>query len=256
MDDTPSRRRYYTHMRSTISLAVLCCTGLPSCYLSAESGAGPPTDATDASKSDSAQDTAPDGVAGKPVQDTEAAPEPDSDTRAAPSTQGPVTFRIQNFSSAPLFFDLTVDRWMALQREDPEPSDTMYLEQPLCIEPCREISGAADPLCRRPCITETKTYVLYPGDEVSVVWDGAVRVLDPELYPTCFCYLETAPPPGRYAVTLAAFSRYLCVDSCELPPKSGISSTIILDKSAGSLLWTRPFDIPYLEDEFFFTFPE
>ena len=109
-----------------------------------------------------------------------------------------------------------------------------------------------DCLFRR--IVSTQTYVLHPGDEVTVPWDGKVRLLDPDRLPYCYCAIEADAVPGTYSVILSVFYRFICDDPCEPPAESGMTEDIIVYKSGSSAIHEVPFEIPYLKPELLITF--
>ena len=88
-----------------------------------------------------------------------------------------------------------------------------------------------DLLCHRPCIVSSQVYMLVPGDEVDVVWDGKVRLLDPNRLPNCYCSIEEDALPGSYTVALVVYNDIRCAESCTLPTQSGMVQNAVVTEA-------------------------
>ena len=171
----------------------------------------------------------------------------DTDTDTALPPQEPMVFRIRNGSSFIAYFDLTLHKWMDLNREEPESENELYLDWPYCMERCVDVPNDNDPLCHRPCIAISQVYMLVPGDEVDVVWDGKVRLLDPDRLPYCFCSIEADALPGRYTVTLVIYNDIRCFEPCTLPTQSGMVQNAVVTEAGPTRISVIPFDLPRQE---------
>ena len=178
----------------------------------------------------------------------------DTGSDTAPPAQGPMTFRIRNGRSFVAYFDLTYRKWMDLKRADPPPENEIYLDWPYCVERCVDVPTNDDPLCHRPCIAISQVYVLYPGDEVDVPWDGRVRTFDPDRLPYCSCCIEADPVPGRYTVQLSVYNKPYCTEPCPSPPRSGMAQNLSVGIGGPSIIAKFPFSIPRSEPVFLLEF--
>ena len=178
-----------------------------------------------------------------PYVDTEEVPS-DTQTDTALPPQESMTFRIRNRGSVIAYFDLSFRKWMDLNREKSKSENEIYLDWPYCVERCVDVPNDNDPLCHRPCIVNSQVYVLYPGDEVDVAWDGNIRLLDPDRLPYCACSIETEPLPGSYTVTLLAYNDIRCPDLCPLPTQSGMVQGAVVSEVGLSLISITTFEVP------------